>query len=458
MKTPTIDELLNQAKEGTDHYALHLAEVNKETDVLATEDIYNNKGVLLTRKGTRIDHGAATRLVQHKLFKPLDQQVQLTESLDKHQLYQVSLDMMQAYPDMAQIHSALQFEPVCREVWAGADISPLMIQKLTVLKRRLPKQFENALFCGWLSMLVAREMDLDSATTSAALLAGLMHDVGFLHIPPAVLDKNAALTAEEWRAIQSHVVIGQIFVESIADVNPIVARAVLEHHERCDGTGYPLGRADERLGLLGKVVGMADSVQAIRVNQFKKTGRTMRDLMPYLQMNDTTHSLPLYRVMMSILKKSGLEPSLVNSYGSVRAMSLYLRRRAVILLKIRELLQLFHANLMKHTADQKNSPTWVTLHALLKNVLTKTTSSGLEGEDILQWLDGCAQDDDVSALRELNELELMENELFWHVGNVQRTAGIYFNRECSKENETSRTLQEVMQQIGLCLAEARALK
>lgn len=458
MKAPDIDTLLNLAKDAPDHYALHLAEVNKETDVLATEDIYNNKGVLVARKGSRIDHNAATRLVQHKLFKPLDQQVQLNDSLDKNTLYQATLEVLNKYPDLAQIHAALQFDQPCREVWAKADIYPLMIQKLSVMMRRLPKQFENALFCGWLSVLVAREMGMGLPTACSALLAGLIHDVGFLHIPSGVLGKKGALSAEEWRAIQSHVVIGQVFVESISGVNPIVARAVLEHHERCDGTGYPLGRGDERLEVLGKVVGLTDSVYAIRVNQFQKTGRTLRDLMPYLQMNDTTYSLPVYRAMMAILKKSGLESSLVNSYGTVRAMAQFLRRRAAILLKIRELLQAFHERLQERTAGQKISAACSTLIAVLNNVLMKTTSAGLEGDDILQWLDGCAQDDDAGALRELNELELMENELFWHIGNVQRTAGIYFNRECPEEKDVCRPLHEIMRQIGAGLAEARALR
>ncbi len=458
MKMPDIDSLLNLAKDVPDHYALHLAEVNKETDVLATEDIYNNNGVLLTRKGACIDHATAMRLVQHKLFKPLEQQVQLSDSLDKNALYQATLAMLQRYPDLAQIHAALNFDPSCREVWAKTDIFPLMIQKLSVLKRRLPQQFENALFCGWLSLLTVREMGMDLSSASSALLAGLIHDVGFLHILPDLLNKKGALSPEEWRAVQSHVVIGRVFVESISGVNPDIARAVLEHHERCDGTGYPLGRGDERLAVLGKVLGMADSVYAIRVNQFQKSGRTLRDLMPYLQMNDVTYSLPVYRAMMTILKKSSLQPVLINSYGTVAAMAQFLRRRAAILLTIRGLLMQLHALLTERTSPQTLSASCATLFAVLNNVLSKTTQAGLEGEDILQWLDACAQDNDASALRELNELELMENELIWHVGNVQRTAGVYLTHECPEENILCQPLHQLLGKISAALAEERCLK
>src|SRR3569832_2442061 len=74
MKTKDLDALISYTEEATDHYAEHLAEVNKETDVVATEDIYNKSGVLVARRNARIDHGAAKRLVQHKLLRPIEEQ------------------------------------------------------------------------------------------------------------------------------------------------------------------------------------------------------------------------------------------------------------------------------------------------------------------------------------------------------------------------------------------------
>src|SRR3569833_2767210 len=81
MKTKDLDALISYTEEATDHYAEHLAEVNKETDVVATEDIYNKSGVLVARRGARIDHGAAKRLAQHKLLRPIEEQVELKDSL-----------------------------------------------------------------------------------------------------------------------------------------------------------------------------------------------------------------------------------------------------------------------------------------------------------------------------------------------------------------------------------------
>ncbi len=447
MKTPDIDTLLKTTKEAPDHYAEHLAEVNKETDVVATEDIYNSKGVLVARRGARIDHSTAQRMVQHKLFKPLDHQVQINDSHEKEGLVEAMLALVQRYPDLAQTHTALKFDADCRALWEALALHPFILQKLTVLQRRLPQHYENALFCAWLSGLVTREMGVGVPTACSALIASLTHDIGFLHIPPAVLDKKGALTPEEWRAIQSHVIVGHMFLESVPGLNPRIAKAVLEHHERCDGTGYPLGHSDAELEPLGKVVGMVDSVQAIRFNRFQSAGRTLRDLVPYLQMNDTTHSPDVYRAMLAIVKRSGLQPAVVNTHGSVRAMAQYLHARAVILIKIRDLLTLFQSTLEERTREQKNpSAVCATLKAVVNNLLVKMNSAGLGWDDVLSWLASCS-DADPSILHELNELELVQGELFWHVNNMQRTASAYFARECPEEKEICRALRATVNEV-----------
>src|SRR3569832_1479836 len=318
MKTQDLDALISYTEEATDHYAEHLAEVNKEPDVVATEDIYNKSGVLVARRGARIDHGAAKRLVQHKLLRPIEEQVELKDRLDNRFLYQSVGQLLKKYPDLGTVHAALAFEQDSRDLLLGLPLHSLIVQILTVLSRQLPEWCEKAAFCAWLMALVLRQLGADRATTSAGLVAGFTHDLGFLHLPPAVINKKEELNPEEWRAMQSHVVVGQVFLTSVPGLDPRVARAVLEHHERSDGTGYPVGKLDDDLELLSKVLGMADSLQAIRVNRFAPHDRTLGDAVPYLQKNDTTHSDEVYRAMSAYLRRSGLQPKPLYLHGSTR--------------------------------------------------------------------------------------------------------------------------------------------
>lgn len=450
MKAAEMNILPTSAEEATDHYAEHLAEVDKKTDVLATEDIYNNKDVLVTRSGTHIDHGVAKKIVQHKLARPLEEQVELKDSLDTRFLYESLVKLLEKYPDLAKVHAALAFEQEMRGLMLGAPLHKLITQKLTVLHHQLPESFEKALFCAWLSALVLRQLGADRATLSVGVMAGLTHDLGYLHLPSEIVGKRGAWSPEEWRSMQSHVIVGQMFLESVPGLDPRVAQAVLEHHERCDGTGYPTGKIDRDLDLVSKVLGMADSLQAIRMNSFVEHNRTMGDVVPYLQMNDTTHSSEVYRAMWAIIRRSGLPVKLLNSHGSNRMMASHLKGRVEAVHAVYERLLPILDLLMERLQQKKTSSLHNVLTACIDNVLLKGASAGVAGQEVLRWLEVC-DDGDEQALTALSEMELVIAELLWHIHNVRRTAGLYFNRECTVEDEHNLSLRRLMEEVDQAL-------
>lgn len=407
-----------------DHYSEHLADVNQDIDVVATEDIVNQKGVLIARKGARIDHATSKRLIQHKLSRPLEQQVQLSDSIDTRRIHEHWQQLLAKYPDLAQMHDRLGFEQEYRSLLSSLRLHPLIIQKLTVLPRQMPEWFEKALFCAWLAALVVKEMGMDTASLQAVMVGSLTHDVGFLHIDPQVLGKQGTLTPEEWRTIQAHVIIGQLFLADLPDMDERVPTAVLEHHERCDGTGYPLGKNGD-LELLGKIIGLADNLQSIRVNRFAASGRTLRDAMPYLQMNDFTHSAEVYRAMCAVLKKSGLEPSRINPMNSIGLWAQRLYQRSALLGGFRLALLDLQQLLLDGAAIQHRFG--AALLEVINNVIVKMVSAGIEDEHLLGWLKSC-KDGDEAALPELNEVDLITHELAWHADHVQHTAEHYCQR------------------------------
>lgn len=434
-----------------DHYAAHLADVNKELDVVATEDIVNQKGVLIARRGTRIDHATSKRLIQHKLSRPLEQQVQLSDSIDTQRIYDHWRQLLAKYPDLAQMHNQLGFEREYQTLLLSLDLHPLIIQKLTIMPRQMPEWFEKALFCSWLSALVVKELGMDAASLRAVMTASLTHDLGFLHIDPQVLAKSGLLSPEEWRTIQAHVIIGQMFLAELPNMDGRVPMAVLEHHERCDGTGYPAAKTGN-LELLGKIIGLADSLQTIRINQAPSSGRTLRDVMPYLQMNDFAHSVEVYRAMSALLKKSGLEPCRVNPFKTITAWTQRLHKRCTVLAQARLTLAALQQCLLESAAGKHRYGG--VLLAVLNNVMVKMVSAGIEGDQLLGWLQSC-RDGDQGALPDLNEIELITNELVWHVNHVHRTASSYC-QQCG-DSSPQQQLDKIMTQLTGHIARLREL-
>jgi len=113
-----------------------------------------------------------------------------------------------------------------------------------------------------LARAIAEEMGLEEERITGLRLAGLIHDVGKINIPAELLNKETRLTESESQVMQTHVESGYEMLKGIRFPWP-VARMVLEHHERLDGSGYPKGLKGKRILLESRILAAADVVDAI---------------------------------------------------------------------------------------------------------------------------------------------------------------------------------------------------
>jgi len=113
-----------------------------------------------------------------------------------------------------------------------------------------------------LATRLAAALDLTESEIQAIKTASLLHDIGKLAIPEHILSKPGRLTEEEFQRVRIHPVVG---AEIIADVPlpALVAPAILGHHERWDGTGYPRGLRGTDIPLAARIVALADTFDAI---------------------------------------------------------------------------------------------------------------------------------------------------------------------------------------------------
>ena len=92
---------------------------------------------------------------------------------------------------------------------------------------------------------------------------GLLHDIGKNRVPKVVLDKPAALDAAEWQIMRSHVKAGHDMIVRALGFPPSYVHIVGEHHERCDGSGYPAGRTASGIAIDAQLVGIVDAFDAL---------------------------------------------------------------------------------------------------------------------------------------------------------------------------------------------------
>lgn len=110
-----------------------------------------------------------------------------------------------------------------------------------------------------LSMLIAEEMGLPAPDRDRLQWAALLHDIGKLDVPAAVLTKRDPLSDDEWSLIRRHPGAAVRYLEPLLEWLGPWAAAAWEHHERWDGRGYPAGLAGDRITLAGRIVAVADA-------------------------------------------------------------------------------------------------------------------------------------------------------------------------------------------------------
>ncbi len=113
------------------------------------------------------------------------------------------------------------------------------------------------------SMLLGKWLGFSKKQLKEVVMAGLLHDVGKSYIPEEILNKRGPLTEQEYEIMKRHTIYGYEIVKKCKDISMDVKRAVIMHHEKEDGTGYPFGIKGSQKNLYSKIVTISDIFDAI---------------------------------------------------------------------------------------------------------------------------------------------------------------------------------------------------
>jgi cyclic di-GMP phosphodiesterase len=126
------------------------------------------------------------------------------------------------------------------------------------------------------SLRLGREYGLDRERLKALEFGALLHDIGKIGVPDAILRKPAKLTEEEWLRMREHPSHGQQILRGIEFLEG-AARVVGQHHEKWDGSGYPLGLRGEDIDIGARIFAVADAFDAITSDRVYRQGKPYAD-------------------------------------------------------------------------------------------------------------------------------------------------------------------------------------
>ena len=130
--------------------------------------------------------------------------------------------------------------------------------------------------------LIAEALGMSDAEVEEIRLAGILHDIGKVGIPEAILNKNGPLNPEEWETMKSHVHFGGKVLDPLRSLARI-QQMVLHHHEFYDGSGYPSGLSGQQIPLGARILAVADAYDTITSDRTYKKARTAPEALAELE-------------------------------------------------------------------------------------------------------------------------------------------------------------------------------
>jgi len=176
--------------------------------------------------------------------------------------------------------------------------------------------------------LLATHAGLDAAEADQARLCGLVHDIGKIGVSEDVLRKPGKLTDEEFQQIAAHPVIGHDILRGIPRMSDVLS-GVLHHHERFAGGGYPHGISGEKIPLLGRLISIADALDAMTTSRTYRGARPMATALEEITRCAGTHFDPeLAKVIVSIDRRKLQSIVGLHVFGAPVALPPHPERRA----------------------------------------------------------------------------------------------------------------------------------
>lgn len=245
------------------HALAAIVEASAKRTIVASDDILDERGVKLWARGQPVSESLQQRLLERKLKQPLEATLEAADGVNGQELKQALEHFLGSGQSLAR---GLQ-------AWAGplrAAVAELKLQSvaqllLTAAQAARPGIYEHAVRGMALSGAMALAAKGDRAQVELALMGGLLHDLGEMYIAPehGEADVEHMLQFESYQHLVVHPHVGQLLLQQLTDYPPSVARAVAEHHERLDGSGYPHCLQRDQLSPQGRQLAVTEAVLAV---------------------------------------------------------------------------------------------------------------------------------------------------------------------------------------------------
>jgi HD-GYP domain-containing protein (c-di-GMP phosphodiesterase class II) len=199
--------------------------------------------------------------------------VQLSESVKKR----VAEGMQFLYSNTEADNFMEATDNITNELMKSITDNDAVAVDISILKVSDEYTFKHSVDVATMAMVVAKQHGMSKSEIRDIGMAGILHDVGKTKIPNEILNKPGKLTDEEFTIMKNHPVYGYKILKEKPEMSNDILLGVLQHHEKMNGKGYPMGVSSDKIGKFARIISVVDVYDALVTERPYKKAFTPRD-------------------------------------------------------------------------------------------------------------------------------------------------------------------------------------
>lgn len=285
-----------------------------EIGMKLAQDVFNDQGQMIIAEQTELKESHIDRIKQLgivyvliSLRSDISQRFKLQADRDEilNAKYQKSVDQFKQLYTNVKINSKIEIKdaetimmPLLEEIDRGANL----IEKIWQIQQNDEYTFEHSVQVSVFSALMGKWLKFNPQGIKELAMAGLLHDIGKCNIPDEILNKAGNLSASEFDIMKNHPILGYMMLVGSKDYykDPVL-QGVLQHHERCDGSGYPSAHVASQIHPYGRIVAVADLYSAMTSDRIYRK-KVCPFVVAELLMHESSNGLDKFYVSQFLFK------------------------------------------------------------------------------------------------------------------------------------------------------------
>ncbi len=247
------------------HALATILEASETKRIIAATDIFDVAGMKLWASNQPVSASLQRKLLDRQLRRPLESCLVAQDGVTSATLARSLQELLRGDTPLAPVLRA-HGAGLLREV-ACLPLHPVVQLLLTAAETARPASFDHAVAAMALAGALMMDGDGDTASIRLAMLGGLLHDLGEMYIAPSHGEAEADREPDfaSYRQLVVHPHVGALLITQLTNYPAALARAVAEHHEHLDGSGYPHALHGATLSSLGRLLAVTEaSLNAVR--------------------------------------------------------------------------------------------------------------------------------------------------------------------------------------------------